>query len=188
MNRQAKDGSGRPRKRRNGLVVEELPEETLVYDLERHKAHCLAAVAAAVWEACDGKRTVAEIAARTAEKTDRPVTEEAAWLALRRLARARLLEAPLAVPIPGRPSLARPPKPPSRRDWLKKVAAFGGLSVLSITAPTAAEAATCVTRTICEGLPNNACTGEPCCTTGPNPAPPGTTCRKPGGGPSCSCR
>ena len=175
MNGVAKDRSGRPRKRRNGLVVEELPEETLVYDLERHKAHCLAAVAAAVWEACDGKRTVAEIAARTAHRTGQPVPEEAVWISLRRLGRARLLENRVALPAADRAT--------SRRDWLKKAAAVGGLSVLSVTAPTAAQAATCTSQAACGLLPNGSCTNLPCCT----PAPAGTTCNRRGGGANCSC-
>ena len=180
MGRTMKDETGRPRQRRDGLVVQALPEETLVYDLERHKAHCLQAVAAAVWEACDGRRTVAQIAVRATRRLGRPVPEEAAWLALRRLGRARLLEAPVTGPIAGRFT--------SRRDWLKKAALFGGLSVLSITAPTAAAAATCITRTSCEALGNSVCTGAPCCTTGANPAPPGTTCVKQAGGAFCRCR
>jgi len=179
MSRPMKDGTGRPRQRREGLVVQALPEETLVYDLERHKAHCLEAVAAAVWEACDGHRTVEQIAARAAKRIGRRVPEEAAWLALRRLGRARLLEAPVAAPVGGRIN--------ARREWLKKAALFGGLSVLSITAPTAAEAATCTTLTVCDGLQNRFCTGAPCCTTGPNPAPPGTTCKKVGNQNNCSC-
>jgi coenzyme PQQ synthesis protein D (PqqD) len=180
MSKKAKDGSGRPRQRRAGLVVQELPEETLVYDLERHKAHCLGPVAAAVWEACDGKRSMTEIAASAARRTGETVPPDAVWLSLRRLSRARLLEAPVAMPA------ARAGT--SRREWLKKAAALGGLSVLSITAPTAAQAATCVPRTTCEALPNTACTGAPCCTTGPNPAPAGSSCVKQGSGSRCSCR
>jgi hypothetical protein len=179
MSKQAKGAGGRPRRKREGLVVQELSDETLVYDLERHKAHCLAPVAAAVWEACDGKRSVADIAARAAERTGRAVAEEAVWLSLRRLGRARLLEAPVALP--------GPPRAASRREWLKKAAALGGLSVLSITAPTAAAAATCITRTACEALQNRFCAGNPCCTTGPNPAPPGTACLKVGNQNNCTC-
>ncbi len=37
-----------PRLREEGLVVQELPEEVLVYDLARHKAHCLSPLAAAI--------------------------------------------------------------------------------------------------------------------------------------------
>jgi coenzyme PQQ synthesis protein D (PqqD) len=180
MSKKANDGSRRPRQRRDGLVVERLSEETLVYDLERHKAHCLGAVAAAVWEACDGERSMTEIAARAAQRTGEAVPPDAVWLSLRRLSRARLLETPVAMPA------ARAGT--SRREWLKTAAALGGLSVLSITAPTAAQAATCVTRTACEADTNPVCSGSPCCSTGPNPAPPGTTCVKQGGGQGCRCR
>jgi hypothetical protein len=179
MSKQEKNRGARPRKRRDALVVQELPEETLVYDLERHKAHCLEAVAAAVWEACDGKRTAEQIAARAGKRLGRPVSEEAVWLALRRLGRARLLDAPVVVAGAGRFT--------SRRDWLKTAAALGGLSVLSISAPTAAQAATCATQTTCQGLQNRLCPGTPCCTTGPNPAPPGTICKKVGNQNNCSC-
>jgi Coenzyme PQQ synthesis protein D (PqqD) len=179
MGRPVKNRTGRPRRRRDGLVVQELPEETLVYDVERHKAHCLEATAAAVWEACDGRRTVEEIAARATKRVGRRVPDEAAWLALRRLGRAKLLEAPVEAPVGEWLT--------SRRDWLKKAALFGGLSVLSITAPTAAQAATCTPQTTCQGLQNRLCTGAPCCTTGPNPAPPGTICKKIGNQNNCAC-
>ena len=179
MGRTVKRRTGQPRQRRQGLVVQELPEETLVYDLERHQAHCLEATAAAVWEACDGRRTVEQIAARATRRIGRPVPEAAAWLALRRLGRARLLEAPVEGPVAEGLT--------SRRDWLKKAALFGGLSVLSITAPTAAQAATCTTQTTCQGLQNRLCTGAPCCTTGPDPAPPGTICKKVGNQNNCAC-
>lgn len=53
-----------PRSREAGLVVQELHEEALVYDLERHKAHCLNQIAARVqnqptildgWRACEDR-------------------------------------------------------------------------------------------------------------------------------------
>jgi hypothetical protein len=43
-----------PQARTEGLTVRELAEETLVYDKERHKAHCLNRTAACVWKHCDG--------------------------------------------------------------------------------------------------------------------------------------
>ena len=52
-----------PRARQIELHVEELPDETLVYDLERHKARCLNRTAALVWRHCDGQTGVAEVAA-----------------------------------------------------------------------------------------------------------------------------
>ena len=47
-----------PAARTSGLVVRELAEETLVYDEERHRAHCLNRTAALVWRHCDGKTPV----------------------------------------------------------------------------------------------------------------------------------
>ena len=51
-----------PIARKNGLVVQEVPDEVLVYDLDTNKAHCLNKTAAAVWQSCDGKTSVPEIA------------------------------------------------------------------------------------------------------------------------------
>ncbi|MBA3352846.1 MAG: PqqD family protein, partial [Blastocatellia bacterium] len=52
-----------PIARKNGLVVQEVPDEVLVYDLETNKAHCLNQSAAMIWRSCDGKNSVSEIAA-----------------------------------------------------------------------------------------------------------------------------
>lgn len=113
-----------PRARREGLVVEPLEDEVLVYDLERDRAHCLDAQTAAVWRACDGRRDVAELA-RAAH-----VDEATAWSALRELARAALLSAPL------------PKRKPTRRQALAAAAAVP--LVLSISTPAAAQAASCI--------------------------------------------
>src|SRR2546422_8935483 len=102
MSRPVKDGTGRPRQRRDGLVVQELPEETLVYDLERHKAHCLEAVAAAVWEACDGHRTVEQIAARAAKRIGRRGPGKRGWGGRGGRGRGRPVEGPGAAPARGR--------------------------------------------------------------------------------------
>lgn len=50
-----------PVARQSGLVVQEMPEEVLVYDLETNKAHCLNQSAAFVWKSCDGKNSVMDI-------------------------------------------------------------------------------------------------------------------------------
>ena len=52
----------KPDKRTNGLVVTELQDEVLVYDLERHRAHCLNPTAAFVFRRCDGRTSVRELA------------------------------------------------------------------------------------------------------------------------------
>jgi hypothetical protein len=53
-----------PLARSEDLVVEELGDELLIYDLSRDEAHSLGATAARVWKACDGKTKVAELGAQ----------------------------------------------------------------------------------------------------------------------------
>ncbi len=49
-------GKKLPRARKEGLLIQELPEEVLVFDLSTAKAHCLNHTAALVWRRCDGKK------------------------------------------------------------------------------------------------------------------------------------
>jgi len=117
----------RPRARDSGLLVRKLEDEVLVYDLTRHRAHCLNAVAGRVFGLCDGETSVAGIAAAA----DLP--EAAVWLGLRRLGAASLLEE------------RAPVSAVARRDALRRLARAGLMLpvVASIQAPTAAQAATC---------------------------------------------
>jgi hypothetical protein len=48
----------RPRARSVDLVVEELGDELLVYDLEANRGHALGPEAARVWQSCDGRTPV----------------------------------------------------------------------------------------------------------------------------------
>lgn len=161
-----------PRARpRQGLIVKALIDETLVYDIARSRAHCLGPVAAAVWKHCDGRSRAAQVAAAVARETGGPVDEAAVWLAVGRLADAHLLVE--KVPQPGGRS---------RREWLKEAALVGGLAVVSITAPLAVEAATCVAN--CSSRPDTPgnCGAIPCC-----PPAAGNCCRQ-GGGQNCGCK
>src|SRR5215207_7627235 len=80
-----------PRARRSKLVVRELADETLVYDLEGHRAHCLNRTAALVWGLCDGGNTVSRIAEKVGERLSARVPEEVIRLALDQLADRGLL-------------------------------------------------------------------------------------------------
>ncbi len=51
----------KPEARKDGLVIQDLPEEILVYDLNTNKAHCLNQTAAYVWQVCDGNNSVTDI-------------------------------------------------------------------------------------------------------------------------------
>ena len=83
-----------PRARTGDLVVKEVAEELLVYDLARQKAHSLNRVAAAVWRACDGTRGVAALRVAASE-SGQALPTEAVQYALQALGRARLLEGPI---------------------------------------------------------------------------------------------
>lgn len=122
-----------PHAREEGLMVRELPDEVLVYDLGRHKAHCLNSTAALIWKHCDGKSSVADIAARLGKELQLPIDEEVVWVGVRRLGRANLLQNQMTPPT----DVVRK----SRRELMQKLALVGGLSVASILLPTAAEAA-----------------------------------------------
>lgn len=128
----------------DGLVVRELPDETLVYDTERHDAYCLNRTAALVWKHCDGKNGVAEIARLVGEESGTPVGEDLVWLALDRLGEKRLLHERV-----GRaPSAAGM----SRRDFSRKVtlgAALALPTILMLSTSASAQAS-------CRGE------GEPC--------------------------
>jgi hypothetical protein len=127
------------------LAVEELLDETLVYDLARHKAHSLNRTATLVWRQCDGKTTVAAMAVRLARELDLPVNEDLVWVALERLRRTHLLAEGVIVP----PESAGY----SRRDALRALGLTAALPVIvSILAPRAARAQSCVSD--CSGLPD----------------------------------
>jgi hypothetical protein len=82
----------KPERRRDGLVVTPLDGEVLVYDLERHRAHCLNETAARVFEGCDGRTTVRDLARALPGTARGPAAESVVWLALERLDKANLLQ------------------------------------------------------------------------------------------------
>ncbi|HWT03886.1 MAG TPA: PqqD family protein [Pyrinomonadaceae bacterium] len=131
-----RDGAAQvlPLARTDRLVVQELPDEVLVYDLERHKAHCLNKTSAMVWERCDGRTTVAEMTRRLGRELSAPVDDDVVWLALAQLRRFHLLEEGS-----GSAGLLKI----SRRDLVRKYlpAALTVPLILSVPAPTPAQAA-----------------------------------------------
>jgi hypothetical protein len=125
-----------PQARSRGIVMEELADEVLVYDLERDRAHCLNQTAANVWKLCDGKSSPAQIATQLDGKLEPAVAQEVVWAAIEQLNRAGLLEEKIKRPSAGL----------SRRDVIKRIAvaaAIGAPIVTTIVAPTASHAANC---------------------------------------------
>jgi hypothetical protein len=165
-----------PRAREERLIVRELPDELLVYDLERHRASCLNRMAMLTWRRCDGRATVREIAEALEGELAVPVDERAVWLALDRLSRANLLEAPVVLP-----SWA---EGYSRREWVAAVGKASSVlvpAVVSILSPIAAAAqSNAISPAACVSL-GTACASTPCTT--------GLLCRNGGKGmKSCACR
>ena len=150
-----------PLARKKSLIIKELPTETLVYDLETDKAHCLNETAARVWKNCDGKQTVAQLCELMEKETNSPVPEEMVWLALDQLEQFRLLETPLNHPahLSGM----------SRRQMIRLVgtAAIAVPVITSILAPRPAQAQSLLPPGACCTSPNecasNSCSQNPIC-------------------------
>jgi coenzyme PQQ synthesis protein D (PqqD) len=123
-----------PAARSEGLVVEHLADETLIYDLERDQVHQLNATATAVFELCDGRTPLAALADRAAQRLERPLTADTVRAALEQLAERELLDRP--------PELGTGV---SRREVVRRAALVGGVAaaaplITSIVAPTPARA------------------------------------------------
>ena len=143
-----------PEARRAGLVVQEMSEEVLVYDRERNKAHCLNRTAALVWSHCDGNKSVAEMARAISEETNAPVDEDLIWLGVEQLSKTHLLRERAVMPE-HKTGL-------SRREVMRRIGLTAAVAlpvVTSIVAPTAAQAANCITA-------GQACTASAQCCSG----------------------
>ena len=69
-----------PIARRENLIVEELPDEVLVYDLTTDKAHCLNRTAALIWKNCDGEKTQGDLAALLQHELKTPMSTQVVTL------------------------------------------------------------------------------------------------------------
>ena len=141
-----------PRAQSSKLVVRELADETLVYDVEGHRAHCLNRTAALVWKLCDGENTVSRIAEKMGDRLSARVPDEVVRLALDQLADRGLL-----APGDFRPAVTA--NPVSRRAMMRRLGLAAAVAlplVTSIISPTPVMAQSPCTETSC---------------------PPGTTCQ-----------
>ncbi len=145
-----------PIARNRDLVVQEVPDEVLVYDLKNNKAHCLNSTAAEVWRQCDGLRSAGEIAGSLTAVKGLPVNEDIVWLAIDQLRDIDLLEN----------ATAERPGSMSRREAIKKAGLAAAIAlpiVASLAAPASALAATSCSCTG-EG-PVPSCMDRPGCGT-----------------------
>jgi len=75
----------KPTAKTEGIVTQILEDETLVYDLSSNKAHCLNSTAGAVWNLCNGERTIDQIVNDFESANDSSITVEVVELALDQL-------------------------------------------------------------------------------------------------------
>ena len=152
-----------PLARKNGLVVQEMSDEVLVYDTETNKAHCLNQTAAFVWKNCDGVNSINDIVNHFENQTGNVIEEDLIWLAIDQLNERKLLEKNITTKFAGE----------SRRSVLKKIGLASVIAlpiISSLTAPTAALAVACsgtVTNAECVRCnPGTPCTGGAGCPVG----------------------
>ncbi len=86
------NNNAKPESRKNDIVIQELEDEVLVYDLLKNKAFCLNKTSAVIWQLCDGKKSIEEIAYATGKKLNSTVSDEMVGLALEQLNKDELLE------------------------------------------------------------------------------------------------
>lgn len=131
-NRSSMSGDFRPRARRRRLVVQALDGETLIYDQESHQAHRLTPFAGRLWEASDGRRTVADMK-KAWDWSSASITQ-----GLQELNSAGLLD-------------EAPPAEPTRRRMLGRLGRAAAVpAVVSILVPASASAQSClINNSVC---------------------------------------
>jgi len=121
---------------RTELIVEEVSSETIIYDPQSHRAHCLNRIAGSIFRQCDGRTGIPEIGRRLSDAIGLPISKDIVNLGLRQLASRGLLVA--------KHESAK--KHPSRRKMITDLAVAGTVTaalvpaITSIVAPTPAMA------------------------------------------------
>lgn len=116
-----------PHDTRSGFVTVELPDELLVYDRGRNRAHCLNRTAARVWRLWDGHRSIPEIADELSVELRVVASEDLVRLAVDRLRTAGLLDGTAPAPTADF----------SRREMLRRLRRAGELALLLPAVATA---------------------------------------------------
>ncbi len=84
--------SNRPLGRKDEIVIQNVGGEVLIYDLRNDKAFCLNPTSAAIWNLCDGNKTVAEISGQVATHFNAKNADDLVWLALDQLKEEGLID------------------------------------------------------------------------------------------------
>jgi len=142
-----------PKARVENLVVQELQDEVLIYDLVTNQAHCLNASAAFVWKNCDGHTSHDQIVSAFAANWSCDSPRDLVEHAIEQLHESHLIQSPQ---ITSRSS--------SRRQLLKNLGLASAAAlplVQSLVAPKALYAsvncacvsnADCIVQTSCPAM------------------------------------
>src|SRR5215217_6945311 len=138
---QMKNQTKLPFLRTENLVVNELPDELLIYDLEKNKAFCLNETARLIMNECNGETSIDEAVINLNRKLKSKVPEEVIWMVVEQLKKSDLLKNDYQIPVQITNKV-------TRRKILRSAALLGlALPVISsLVAPTAvnAQSGTCV--------------------------------------------
>ena len=74
------------------ITVCEIESEMIVYDERTHRAWCLNAASACIWQLCDGRATVSDLVVEAAKKLGPDVSDELVLLTIEELQTKGLLE------------------------------------------------------------------------------------------------
>ena len=119
-----------PVARSEGLLVEPVGSETVIYDLETKQAHCLKPLAALVFESCDGEQSIATIAQLASERLSATVTADEVAEAVSQLESLALLDTPLIV-HEGNGAMSSNGNGVSRREMLRRVGFAGAAAAVA---------------------------------------------------------
>ena len=111
---------------RDQLVVEDLGAELMIYDQKRNRAFCLNQKAAFIWQRCDGKTTVGELAAKLAHSSGEAIDEKVVHFALQSLFQDGLLEPCTFEPVV--------PVGMTRRQVIQKIGVRAAVALPLVTA------------------------------------------------------
>lgn len=141
-----------PKARTREIVVQEIENETLIYDLKTNQVLCLNQTSAMVWKYCSGKNSIAEIADKLSFELKTIVSEEVVEFAIEQLKKEKLIENESEI-ITNISFL-------SRREAIRRIGLTSAVMlpiISSVTAPTALQAqSVCLANGTVRTCPNNA--------------------------------
>jgi hypothetical protein len=147
-----------PVRRDEGLVIEPVGDETVVYDDRTKEAHCLSPLTAVVFAHSDGRTTVEQIAVLATDRLGESVDTSSVVEALAQLDDRDLMD------------FVPPDGGLSRRDMIRRSAAAAGGAAMaplitSVIAPSAiaASSATCANLLCCPCCTNSDLNIKDCC-------------------------